>query len=137
MTYQNAVREELDGEPMLVGEMRRLTFYFFRRVDRYIDAADRVRSRNYADATNLQKGLEDALQGILFENDREVVDIRSVIVQQGHEVDPGFVVIHAAKSNAFLHGAEEIPSGLLESAYQTGTENVVKPSRWQNAGDDF
>jgi hypothetical protein len=137
VTYQNAVREELDGEPMLPKEMRKLTFYFFRRIDKYINTADRVQSRNAVDATNLQKGLEDALQGVLFENDREVRDIRSVIVQQGHDVDPAFVIIHAERVYTTLPGADEIPSDLLEGAFRGPAPQLKKQTRWQGADELF
>ena len=73
--YQNAIAEYMDEEyPDQVREnMRqypngiRLEFWFEITDD----------GRKDRDATNLQKALEDALQGILYRNDREVVDIRT------------------------------------------------------------
>lgn len=138
VSYQNAVREELGGERELPKDMRRLTFYFFRKIDKYLDAADHVRTRNAADATNMQKGLEDALQGILFENDREIKDIRSVIVMQGSDVDPGFTIIHAQRTYAGLQGADEIPSDLLEQAFKgfAGKKSDTT-ARWRDTDDIF
>lgn len=93
VAYQSALREELAGVEMLPPEYRKITFYFFRQQAQYIDMRDKIRTRNQADATNMQKATEDALQGILFDNDREVMDIRSVIVQQGpHVLMPGVVI---------------------------------------------
>jgi Endodeoxyribonuclease RusA len=138
VTYQKAVREELEGEAMLPKEMRKLTFYFFRKIEKYLDAADHVRTRNAADATNLQKGLEDALQGILFENDREVRDIRSVIAQQGYEVDPPFIIIHAERTYYAPVGADEIPPELLEQAFRGyGGKKGDKTARWRDADTIF
>lgn len=137
VSYQRAVKEELSGEPMLPKDFRKLEFYFFRRIDKYIDAADHVRSRNAADATNLQKGLEDALQGILFENDREVRDIRSVIVMQGHSVDPPFILIHASRlyENSLM---DEVPPELLEQALRGfAGKSEHATSRWSDADDYF
>jgi hypothetical protein len=129
------VREELEGQQLLPPNMRKFTFYFFRRIDKYVDMGDHIRSRNAVDATNLQKGLEDALQGILFENDREVVDIRSVIVQQGHDVNPPFVIIHAERTYPHLPGVGEIPVDVLDEAYKKPENN--KQSRWQDSDELF
>jgi Holliday junction resolvase RusA-like endonuclease len=90
--YQQAVREELSGASKLPENFTKLTFFFWRQRAAYLDAADRRRHRNQADATNMQKGLEDALQGILFDNDRDVRDIRSVIMEQGPKVEPCIVI---------------------------------------------
>lgn len=78
-----------------------LMFYFWRQVaqaevmgiDRKTgDAKINLQSANYADATNLQKSTEDSLQGILYENDRDVVSIRSVIVEQSPETTPAILI---------------------------------------------
>lgn len=55
-----------------------------------------------ADATNMQKALEDALQGIIFENDRQVVDIQTVIVAQREDVEPLIVIEWGLAGGAFL-----------------------------------
>ena len=47
---------------------------------------------NYADSTNLQKSTEDALQGLLYGNDRETRYVSSEIVDQGPDVHPCIVV---------------------------------------------
>jgi Holliday junction resolvase RusA-like endonuclease len=137
VTYQKAVKGELEGEAMLPVNMRKLTFYFYRKIDKYIDAADRVRSRNQVDATNLQKGLEDALQGVLFKNDREIRDIRSVILQQGHDVKDPFIIIHAEVTTGSLPGIDEIPVEVMELALMGPAEHLKKQSRWQGADDLF
>lgn len=92
VAFQSAVKEELEGEEPLPDGEYKLTFYFWRELVAYLDAADHKRHRNQADATNMQKGLEDALQGVLFDNDRHVRDIRSVIAVQNRNVDPCIVI---------------------------------------------
>lgn len=62
-----------------------LTFYVWRNVDHLIKA-------NIADATNMQKAIEDALQGILYKNDRQVQDVRTLIVAQDNDVEPAVVI---------------------------------------------
>lgn len=91
--FQEAVREELsDVSPLPEGEYQ-LQFYFWRQQAVYLDMADRKRQRNQADATNMQKALEDALQGVLFDNDRSVRKISSVIMDQGPDVEPGIIIV--------------------------------------------
>ena len=137
--FQNAVREELDECEPLPDTFRKLTFYFWRQQARYIDAGDRVRQRNQADATNMQKALEDALQGVLFENDRDVRDIRSVIVDQGaHVKEPG-IIIRADRiyKDAYDHSVvQELPSKYLDKL--KGVEPVEEADdRWAEAEELF
>lgn len=89
--YQQAVKEILDGSQMLPEGKYRLEFFFWRQQSVYTGAKKKVK-KNQVDATNLQKALEDALQGVLFGNDRDVVDIHSVIVEQGPDVRPLIVL---------------------------------------------
>lgn len=84
--YQEAVREELgDGYEPLKGRYK-IRFYFWRNQADYKTSSGKSHRKHIADATNMQKALEDALQGVLFENDRDTWDIRSVIVDQGPDV---------------------------------------------------
>lgn len=136
--FQNAVREALEGVPMLPPESYKLTFYFWRQQAKYIDTADRVRQRNQADATNLQKGLEDALQGVLFDNDRDVQDIRSVIVDQGTQVQP-CIIIRAEIAGDFSNELAGLPMDVLEKLVR-GTGNPFQASgedKWATAEELF
>lgn len=135
VAYQNAVREALQDEPKLPPNFRRFEFRFWRRQDRYIDAADHIRQRNQADATNMQKSLEDALQGILFDNDRDVVDIRSIIVDQGVNVEP-CILIRAMPSRP-LEGYDDIPDGLIQAIYNGRPEVDKAPSRYDDVDELF
>lgn len=93
--FQEAVREELNGYQGAAGDDERLkiTFYFWRTLDSYETKRGTRHRKHVVDATNMQKALEDALQGILFENDRTNHDIRSVVVEQGPDVK-GKILIH-------------------------------------------
>lgn len=136
--FQNAVREELEGVKMLPPERYKLTFFFWRQQARYIDAADHLRQRNQADATNLQKGLEDALQGRLFDNDRDVQDIRSVIVEQGPKVNP-CIIIKAETAGDFAEDLANLPMDVLEDLVR-GTGNPFQAGgddKWAEAQDLF
>lgn len=79
--YQEALRDEIKRTyPPHMQEILRpgyeLDFWFWRNTEK----------GNVADATNLQKATEDALQGLLLQNDREVVRVASTIVEQGPDV---------------------------------------------------
>lgn len=91
--YQEAVRESLfdpttisiDSGPHKYYGSIHLVFYFWRQVTR----EDRAHE---ADVTNMQKATEDALQGILYDNDRSTRQITSVLVDQGPLVDGKVIV---------------------------------------------
>lgn len=91
--YQEAVKEELRAlwpyGPFDTKETPvALSFVFWRQIENVQDADGRWHRGGIADATNLQKALEDALQGILFTNDRYVADIRSRIIEQSPYTEP-------------------------------------------------
>ena len=96
LNYQQAVKEHLLAlapRPTIVDEECELNFYFWRRLDSYVTASNRGHKRHVADATNLQKGLEDALQGVIITNDRLVVRINSEVIEQGPDVHPGIIIV--------------------------------------------
>lgn len=47
---------------------------------------------NIADATNLQKSTEDALQGLLYHNDQQVKYISSYIMEQFADTEPAILI---------------------------------------------
>lgn len=93
-TYQQAIREEMESRaPKMIEAPRvEMEIWFWRRIDRYRTPADLAARKHEADATNLQKGLEDALQGLLFMNDRVIADIRSVVVEQTADTKPLIII---------------------------------------------
>lgn len=91
-TYQQAVKEQIQGVwefgPFDSDVPIALSFAFWRQIENEQDASGRWHRGKIADATNLQKALEDALQGVLFTNDRYVADVRSRIIEQSPFVEP-------------------------------------------------
>lgn len=111
--YKQAVREELGtGYTKIEGKVK-LTFYFWRNMAEYKTETSRTNRANEADATNLAKSTEDALQGILFENDKDTNDIRSILVAQGPEVK-GRVVFSIESSPDLPDAVAELPSYICE-----------------------
>ena len=85
--YKEAVAEEMREVVKLPEGKYELTLYFWRRLDEHAGG-----KKHEADATNLQKATEDALQDVLIGNDRDVARIQSTIVEQGTEVKPCVVI---------------------------------------------
>jgi Holliday junction resolvase RusA-like endonuclease len=90
--YKLAIKEEL-GDPGLffLGKVE-LQFFFWRRRDEYVTPQARTHRKHEADGTNLAKATEDALQGILFKNDKDVNHMEWTIVEQGPDVNPAVVI---------------------------------------------
>lgn len=90
VAYQEAVKEQMatlyPDAPKLEGEVD-ITFYFWRHLALY-QGAKKLVTRNACDATNAQKALEDALQGILYDNDKANVHVESWVMEQGSHVEP-------------------------------------------------
>jgi Holliday junction resolvase RusA-like endonuclease len=90
--FQNAVREQLsDFEELPFDGHIELSFYLWRRIETH-RATGRKTSGHQSDATNMQKALEDALQGVLFPNDRAVQCIRTAVVEQSQTTRPRIVI---------------------------------------------
>jgi Holliday junction resolvase RusA-like endonuclease len=112
--YQNAVKEELVSQkPMLHTGNVRLRLLFWRQLTGYEDTETGRRStKNRPDVTNMLKAIEDACQGILFANDRQVIESHSVLMAVGPKVT-GRVLIGVEDSD-FLTD----PFDLADEAYQ-------------------
>lgn len=127
--YKEAIREEL-GSPgiFLVGPIE-LQFFFWRRRDQYQTPQARGHRKHEADLTNLQKATEDALQGVLFKNDKDVNDVHSVMVEQGPEVLPK-VVIGVRPGTTFPEAIFNLPqevAELLDEMEQPGINDHSEP----------
>lgn len=111
--FKEAVREELEllqVKPVPY-DTYALKFFFWRRLDSHAGGKKHV-----ADATNMQKALEDALQEVLIGNDRDVRDIQSVIVEQGSDVKPSILIHIDSYGGEVL---EQIPDDIWETVENT------------------
>lgn len=100
--YQEAVADEIRRayEPTPSTCELEVEFYFWRQLD--------SPNSKKVDATNLQKSTEDALHGLLFENDQKVQRVTSTIVEQSDGVEPLIVIAFKPyrglpKGREFLH----------------------------------
>jgi Holliday junction resolvase RusA-like endonuclease len=109
--YKDALREYLADydRPVLDGDLS-LRMWFWRRIESGNTGTGRRKTAQRADATNLQKATEDALQGILFDNDRSVVHVESWVVDQGPNTTSQVVImcgrVHQRPEPNVLHRAD-------------------------------
>jgi len=125
--YKEAVKDELElqGAQMLPEGAYELGFYFWRGLETNTSGS----RMNTADATNLQKATEDALHGVLFDNDRDVREVRSVFVEQAPGVEGG-IGIYAGLLNRPAIVPDEIAaarSWVLAKKTETSDRNVWPP----------
>lgn len=90
--YQQAIKEALGKPDLWIEGPIDLRFYFWRDRAEYQTPQARGHRKHEADLTNLQKATEDALQGVLFKNDKDVRHVVSWMMEQGPGVN-GKVVI--------------------------------------------
>jgi Holliday junction resolvase RusA-like endonuclease len=124
--YKEAVREALGDQELQEGQ-HVLHLYFWRLRSEYTTPQARTHRKHEADVTNLQKATEDALQGVLFANDRDVRAVHSYLLEQGADVEPGIVI--------GLEPYYEQP--LPEAVLQLLRDEPISESeedRWERAG---
>lgn len=91
--YKQAVKEEMaELNPVMLTGKIGLVLFFWRTIDIYQTAQAKSARSHEADNTNLQKATEDALQGILYKNDKDVVFNQTTMVDQSPTA-PGRVVV--------------------------------------------
>lgn len=90
--YKEAVKEEIGKPELFIEGKIELQFYFWRRRDEYTTPQQRGHRKHEADGTNMAKATEDALQGLLFKNDKDVNSMNWYIVEQGPDVTPRVVI---------------------------------------------
>lgn len=97
--YQDAVREEFPHQNaharLHEGELD-VKFFFWRS----------SAHGNTADATNLMKSTEDALQGILYKNDKANLHVHSCIMEQAPATSPHILI----QVSEFVLPDIEVPS---------------------------
>ena len=124
--YQNAVRETLEPEAVLTQGEIQLTMYFWRDMDSYTTHQARTHRTHQADLTNMQKALEDAIQGVLIENDKNVQCCTSIIMEQAHDIAP-CVVICVEEWGTYTPLAYTIPDEIwtkIDAVRNPGTQPV-------------
>lgn len=130
--YKEAVREALGpGHVLITDSLVELRFYFWRNRADYNTSQARTHRKHEADLTNLQKATEDALQGVLFKNDKDVHDVHSIMVEQGPDVRGRVVIGLRPLSGGMAAAVAELPSHVhrmmdaLEETQSPGTQLTI------------
>lgn len=85
--FKMGVKEELGTDnAFYVGKVE-LCVFFWRQRAEYITPQARSHRKHEADGTNMMKATEDALQGVLFKNDKDTNECHWTIVEQGPDVE--------------------------------------------------
>lgn len=129
--YQQAIREELGPQEMMEGKFH-LTFIFFRNRAEYETPQARTHRKHEADLTNLQKATEDALQGVLFKNDKDVVDVHSIMAEQGPDV-VGRIIIEIYE-DPDVHWQDRLPMWVLDKLKEAPVEQSEDRNVWPPVG---
>lgn len=100
--YKQAIKEIIsNAEPLEIEGDVEIEMWFYRNIGAYETHQARTARKHEADTTNLQKATEDALQGVLFKNDKDVVKITSFRVEQSPNAK-SFIVIRARQHDGRL-----------------------------------
>ena len=113
-TFKQAVAEIVGAQnPHLIDGKVKLSLWFWRNIPEYTTTQGRRARKHEADVTNMQKATEDALQGILYLNDVDNIDVHSRLISQGAE-SYSFLVIRAEQADLVELGDLGFPDTILE-----------------------
>ena len=126
--YKEAVREALGPQTKIEGKVA-LQLFFWRNRAEYTTPQARAHRKHEADLTNLQKATEDALQGVLFDNDRDVSVCESYLVEQGPDI-AGRIVISVLEAPGPSDTERLIPSDILNTMAQILAPAPVDDNAW-------
>lgn len=108
VAFKEAVREHLlPGLLWPKGTKLKVTAWFWRQRAEYETHQARTHRKHEIDATNAFKALEDAFQKWGYDNDRDNLDIRSVMVTQDPDVEHPKIVVKIEPYRGF--DPREIP----------------------------
>lgn len=126
--FQEAVREAIGPQELIDGDIS-ITFFFWREQVDYKTPQARTARKHEADATNLQKSTEDALQGILYKNDKDNKHVESYIIEQGPDV-VGKIVIRISECKH--DGMMQIPAEMFPEILKIDMTAAMSPSPSSN-----
>lgn len=93
--YQDSLKEMfVEQNPQAVEHVGDICLWLFFWRQKTLNEMFEGKNRraHQADATNLQKATEDALQGILYKNDNAIRDVRSMIIEQNADATPKILI---------------------------------------------
>lgn len=126
VAYENAVREQVmqklnwsEGDPLIFDCQVSLTLYLWRAMSEYATPQARTARNHEADATNMLKATEDALQKIVYKNDKDNRRVTSEIVEQSF-TSVSRIIIHVETYTGL--NPDEIPQSVWAQIDDTQSE---------------
>lgn len=114
--YQESIRECLGTEEGNLWWEKdtklKLTCYFWRQRAEYTTHQGRTARKHEIDATNALKAIEDAFQKYLYHNDKDNLEVRSVMVSQDVDITNPVIVVKVEPYFGF--DPNEIPKEIWE-----------------------
>jgi len=141
--YKKAIKEgilsQYGTQPLIAGFVD-LRLFFWRNRAKYLNVAGRTNRKNDVDTTNMQKATEDALQGVLFGNDKFVINCKSSIVAQGPEVIGKVVIgVRSITPDDVIREYRELPESIRRKIADIDANAVPEesPNKWGNSEELF
>lgn len=136
--YQEAIRAEMAKQsPEMIEGKFRLVIFFWREMLEYATPKSLKARSHEADGTNMYKATEDALQGILYGNDKDNIAGRFYIVKQNADTN-GKVLIGIEPFNEFylLQELKEcLPVDVFDSLWGPGHKGARQ--HWDDEDDEY
>lgn len=128
--YKEAVKEAiLKQDPVKFDGPFELTIWFWRSRDEYATPQARTHRKHEADTTNLYKATEDALQGILYDNDKDNRHVEGWMMEQNAEVH-GCIVLRI-RPRPFLGLPPDTPLRILDFMSQARMQDQPTDQSWE------
>lgn len=133
-SYQEEVRESLLSQGAYVMDPGyKIDLYFYRIQETVNTGSGKKNKRSRADATNMQKAFEDALQGTVIHNDVDTVSIASRVIPAGTMGDEPFVFVRVIGEYEFKPD-QDMPAGfdlgILESLKREQAQAIEDDNTW-------
>lgn len=133
--YKEAIKEAIRSQqPVMFEGPFELTIWFWRSRDEYTTPQARTHRKHEADATNLYKATEDALQGILYANDKDNHHTEGFLVEQGPEVH-GKVVLRI-RTLGLVGLPADTPVRILDWIRNADTSDQPSDMEWRGPTDE-
>lgn len=133
-SYQEEIREAVLAQgAYMMDPGYKIDLYFYRIQETVNTGSGRKNKRSRADATNMQKAIEDALQGTVIHNDVDTVSIASHVIPAGTMGDEPFVFVRVIGEYEFDlsdHISHWFSFEALESLKREQAQAVEDDNTW-------
>lgn len=132
--FQETVKAALEGSPEMEAGKYSVRLILWRERAEYETPQARTHRKHEADATNMQKAFEDALQGVLFKNDKDVIDIHTSVIKQGPGVH-GKIVLGIKVINELTEDDVYMPDEVRAQLVALEAPAPVNDNSWPPRGE--